>query len=436
MRFDSVSAALAAMVMFAASPVGAAEGSTTGLHVGVASCASAVCHGSLLPREGDNILRNEYVTWMEKDRHARAYSVLLSERSRSIAKNLGLGAAHESDLCLDCHSTNAPTSARGERSLVADGVSCESCHGPAAAWIDTHDDAGRTHAANVKSGLTDLADIGVRAAVCASCHVGDDRRFVTHRIMAAGHPRTGFELDTFTHLQPRHYRVDDDYRSRKGETPSVVAWSVGQGAVLADYLERIAGRASAGAGTWPEFALFDCFSCHHPIRSDAAGVAGLRAATSLGVPALLRASATMVALSTEAAGLTKDARIDPSLRDLDAALAARSDEAGRLAGEALHRVRLAQRGLASWKPSVSQLEKLLDSLAAPPALASYRGYSDAEQATMAVQAVIASLVESGAAKGEREKRLRAALDGLFAATRSESAFRPEEFAAAMRRVAR
>ena len=56
-----------------------------------------------------------------------------------------------------------------------------------------------------------------RAQLCLSCHFGTEQnKFVTHRIMGAGHPRMSFELDTFTAIQPAHYIADKDYAERKG----------------------------------------------------------------------------------------------------------------------------------------------------------------------------------------------------------------------------
>ena len=49
-------------------------------------------------------------------RDARAYSVLLNDRSKEIVKRLGMKEpAHQAPLCLDCHSHDVPTSLRGER---------------------------------------------------------------------------------------------------------------------------------------------------------------------------------------------------------------------------------------------------------------------------------------------------------------------------------
>ena len=50
----------------------------------------------------------------------------------------------------------------------------------------------------------------MRAGLCLSCHFGNQEKFVTHRMMGAGHPRMSFELDTFTQLQPAHFVVDED----------------------------------------------------------------------------------------------------------------------------------------------------------------------------------------------------------------------------------
>ena len=36
-------------------------------HLGVSSCASSTCHGSIQPREATKVLQNEYVVWRDKD---------------------------------------------------------------------------------------------------------------------------------------------------------------------------------------------------------------------------------------------------------------------------------------------------------------------------------------------------------------------------------
>src|SRR3546814_13992834 len=71
--------------------------------------------------------------------------------------------------------------------------------------------------------------------VCSSDLAGEGQ-FVTHRIMAAGHPRIAFELDLFSSLQA-HHQEDGDYGWRKFGAPAartdhVQMWAVGQATAL------------------------------------------------------------------------------------------------------------------------------------------------------------------------------------------------------------
>src|SRR4051794_13321103 len=56
---------------------------------GSGSCAAWACHGSPRPVAGLAVLRNEYTTWIVRDRHAQAYQVLLEPRSADILGKLG-----------------------------------------------------------------------------------------------------------------------------------------------------------------------------------------------------------------------------------------------------------------------------------------------------------------------------------------------------------
>lgn len=145
--------------------------------LGTVTCASSLCHGTIKLWKGSNVLQNEYLTWSRTDKHARAYNVLLNERSKRIATNLGLKQpAHEAKICLDCHAHVVPQERRGERFKVADGVTCEGCHGPAEKWVKTHvapgDSATAQHAANIDDGMYPTSDAVARAKLCMSCHYG------------------------------------------------------------------------------------------------------------------------------------------------------------------------------------------------------------------------------------------------------------------------
>src|SRR5882724_9385820 len=75
-------------------------------HLGVASCASSLCHGSVTPNANYNVPLNEFITWSHQDAHAKAFQALTSERGRSIAAKLGLPSAEAAKECLDCHADN------------------------------------------------------------------------------------------------------------------------------------------------------------------------------------------------------------------------------------------------------------------------------------------------------------------------------------------
>ncbi|WP_309141110.1 multiheme c-type cytochrome [Novosphingobium sp. G106] len=191
-----------------------------GLYQGVASCAGSTCHGR---SEGDGkvVRQDELMHWQEPSSkggaHSRAYAALGSARGQKIAASLGLGNANSASACLGCHATNAGPGERGPRFQLSDGVGCESCHGAASGWLSTHYAVPATHVSNIAQGMIPLDNPKARASVCLDCHFGSGKpgQFVTHGMMAAGHPRVAFELDLFSDLQ-RHWDEDADYRQRKG----------------------------------------------------------------------------------------------------------------------------------------------------------------------------------------------------------------------------
>ena len=82
-------------------------------------------------------------------------------------------------------------------------------------------------------------------------------------MIAAGHPDLIFELDTFTASLPPHWR-----QPPQGEWFGARAWSIGQAVALREVMQRLARRTQQlSVPGWPEFAEFDCFACHHPVRN-------------------------------------------------------------------------------------------------------------------------------------------------------------------------
>jgi hypothetical protein len=237
-------------------------------YTGPGSCSSTNCHGALAPKmdKDSRIQQNEYTIWVSKDNHAtKAYSVLLEEQSRRVLRNLNQpGKPEEHKRCLACHALDVPKEEWGRsRTLdLSDGVSCESCHGPAERWLGPHTTRGWTHDQSLKLGMYDTRDPVKRAEKCLSCHLGDETKTVDHELIAAGHPDLIFELDTFSALMPVHWReTGEPWRS---DAFGARAWAVGQAVALREATEHLARRARGPA--WPEFAEYECYACHHDLR--------------------------------------------------------------------------------------------------------------------------------------------------------------------------
>ncbi|MDF1780300.1 MAG: multiheme c-type cytochrome [Alcanivoracaceae bacterium] len=231
-------------------------------HMGVATCASSVCHGNATSKPDANILHSEYVIWGQEDPHAGAYNILLSVESARIAAKLNIGRAEEAPVCLSCHSDYVAKADRGERFQLSDGVGCEGCHGGAGKWLETHTVRGATHDDNIAHGLRALEKADVKAQLCQSCHIGGEGRFAGHDIMGAGHPRLQFELANYSAALPEHHRVDDDYRKRKATFTELQLWSEGQLQSALNVLDGIGSERFYQGGMWPELAFFDCHVCH------------------------------------------------------------------------------------------------------------------------------------------------------------------------------
>ena len=234
-------------------------------HMGVASCSSNVCHGKLTEQTDRNVALNEYRVWSRDDYHSRAYKDLSNQQSQAMAAKLGLPNAATAKICLDCHADNVPTTARGPKFQLSDGVSCEACHGGAEKWVESHTQKTQAHKENVAQGMYPTEQPLRRAELCVSCHMGTRDKLATHEIMAAGHPRLRFEMEVFTFNQPAHVVIDEDYVRRKGRIEKMNLWITGQLENARRYLELLQTRITVADSFLPEFALYDCFGCHHPL---------------------------------------------------------------------------------------------------------------------------------------------------------------------------
>jgi hypothetical protein len=229
-------------------------------YVGPLSCAAAGCHNG---NDLNHPVGSEYSIWSGRDPHARAFAILGEERSQNIMKALHGGDARQTPTCLGCHSLPPLEGAPPPESLLADGVSCEACHGPAGGWGDIHYTAAwRELSSDEKEqhGFFPTRNLVRRIDRCSDCHVGRPGAEVNHDLIAAGHPRLAFEYTAYHELLPRHWNettYGPDFPAR--------AWEIGQATTARKAAELMASHKPAGV----EFADLDCFVCHHDLgRTD------------------------------------------------------------------------------------------------------------------------------------------------------------------------
>lgn len=403
-------------------------------HLGVATCASSTCHGSAEALEGSPVLQNEYLTWHRRDAHAQSYETLLEDRSRRMARRLGVGAPQNAAICLNCHADNVAKSRRGERFQIEDGIGCEGCHGGAEKWINTHASGDASHADNVDLGMYPTDRPAARARLCLDCHYSHPDARMSHRLMAAGHPRLQFELATFSRIQPPHYRVDADYRERKRAATAAQTWAVGEVIAARKTLASIRRDLYHG-GTFPELYYFDCQSCHHDM-DDPDWVGAGSGPTGLGDVPLEAASLRLVGSMVEplAPGLAQ--RWRDRLDGLQQAIEAgpsRVREAARRLQELSAAVRdtLASESLDG--------ERILAVMAAIADAGRERGFGDrtwADQATMALGSLLTTAREREVLAGERLEGLEQALDELYATLDDPDDYAPYRYRDALRTFGR
>jgi Cytochrome c554 and c-prime len=368
---------------------------SAGQYLGPGSCSASGCHGNAAPGRIYAILQNEWSVWNHEDKHRHAFDPLWSAKAARIVRNLGLSRrATETALCLDCHVLRAPAAAQAIPLEVADGISCEGCHGPAGGWLARHNETGWTHADSLAAGMIDLRQPRKRARLCLGCHQGDRGRQVDHELLAAGHPELVFELDNYTESMPAHWLpyAERGDRGEGGDSHGLRAWAVGQVESFRAGLELLNHRAAAGQ--WPEFAEMTCDSCHHDLAGGAwrqergyRHRAGMPA-WSVARYAVLRHLLAKVAPAAELAEL--DASVDAvaaavaNLRDPPQRLSAASQRAAAALAAMNARV-----DHASWSGQAAS--NLLAAILADRNGAPGADRQSAEQTALAIQSITAHL---------------------------------------------
>lgn len=404
-----------------------AQERTSFKYIGAGSCSATACHGGVQPKTVTSVQQNEYSIWVVQDSHAKAYRSLQNAVSLRMGKILGIGKPENAPKCLACHALSVPAAQKGRDFDIADGVSCESCHGPASGWLGPHTTKDFPRARSVALGMYDTSDLVRRSEKCLTCHLGTKDKEVDHQMIAAGHPDLVFELDSYSAIMPPHWKpvADGNY--------GVKTWSVGQAVKLREALNRL-GRRSRGP-VWPEYSELDCFSCHHSLTKAENSWRQERGYPNR-MPGAPPWNAAHYAIFRV---LAKDTNAEASQR-LEKELA----EIYRLTtqpGAARNQIEeSARRGADLAGQFASQINALnFDRARTARLLAGITANADdisdedtrsAEQAAMALDALYISYSKEGG----KNPAVRSAIDGLFQQLENPSAYNGPRFKAQMQRV--
>lgn len=430
-----------------AQPKGARDAAaSTPKYIGPGSCAATSCHGSVSPVAGSRILQSEYSTWILQDKHSRAYQALTGEIGERMAGILKLGSkAENAPKCLACHALSVPPEQRGRPFELADGVSCESCHGPASAWLGPHTTRGWAHEKSLALGMYDTRNVIARTDLCLSCHLGTKEKFVDHEMIAAGHPDLYFELDSFSAVMPRHWKVpretDSGQPAEDAAWAGVRDWSAGQAEQLHQGLQRLEWRARGQRfdkkDIWPEYSELSCFACHHALGPakdswrQAHGFAGRRP----GDPAWNTSRYAVFRIVAEEADAAAAKELARQMDTVAAEMSRLNPDRDAVATAAAAAAPLARKiasQLAAMPYSAAFMLRTMQRITQNAQEISLADERAAEQATMALDALYIAYSKNASPPDAADAR--AAINALFRQLENPSSYNADQFAAGLRRV--
>jgi len=417
--------------------VAAGQGDQAARFTGPGSCASTTCHGSVTPRTENRVPQNEYSTWIVKDKHSKAYASLKGDVGERMASILGVGRAETATKCLACHALDVPAAQRARTFDLSEGVSCENCHGPAAAWLGPHTERDWTHQKSVALGMYDTRDVTKRSEKCLSCHLGSDEKSVDHEMIAAGHPDLYFELDSFSAVMPRHWKEPGEPGEAQNNDPwyDVHELTTGQAVQLKQSLLRLASRARGKH--WPEYSELQCYACHHSLTPpenswrQARGYSGRRPGDPPWNPSRYTIFHELI-LQADGA---KTAKLDAELASLAQLMSQLSPDRDAVVASANSSAKLVSdlaSKISAMPNDSAATVRLLQKISGDADAISGQGEHAAAQAAMAIQSLFVACERND--KLPHSSELRAAITAMFQDLQNPSAYDPARFAARMREV--
>jgi hypothetical protein len=293
--------------------------------------------------------------------------------------------------------------------------------------------------------MHDTRDVIHRTEKCLECHLGTKNKFVDHEMLAAGHPDLYFELDSFSAVMPRHWKVPRESEPGKPVEDAawvgVREWSAGQAVQLRAALERLTWHAKNERfdkkDIWPEYSELSCFACHHALGPakdswrQEHGYVGRRP----GDPAWNSSRYAVFRLLAK--------QMDSgNAQELDRDLLAVSDEMSKLnpdrsavTSEASAAAPLAQRiaeRLATMQYDRAVVLRMLQRIADDAENISLADERAAEQAAMALDSLY--IAYSKDAKPANAAEVRTAVNALFQQLENPSGYNADQFASSLRRI--
>ena len=218
--------------------------------------AASADNFNLGPDACQNCHKGEYEVW-SKTKHATSFNDFHRlPKVRDIIKVTGERSPKQSKVCTECHYTTAQKDASAKPDQVA-GPSCESCHGPASAFIKIHNDYGGPGVKkedekpdHKAKRLADAKAAGMHrpegegkfdvVEQCYFCH-GLGRKELDGKILSgmidAGHPTNDeFEFVRYSQGQVRHNFWPPKITENQQMTPQQLAewFAIGQAAALVE----------------------------------------------------------------------------------------------------------------------------------------------------------------------------------------------------------
>ena len=156
----------------------------------------------------------EIKVW-ERTPHFQTFEQLhRNPRAKQIANLMGERTPKRSKSCTNCHYTLVE---KNGKPRAVSGISCESCHGAAADWVNLHNDYGgptatkETESAahrikrveiSIQAGMRNPRNIYSIARSCLQCHTVPNEKLVNHAGHLAG--SKDFELVSWSQGTLRH----------------------------------------------------------------------------------------------------------------------------------------------------------------------------------------------------------------------------------------